>query len=831
MRQTLPLTLWLSGAFVICVVLVGSGCGFFESGVDDDREITLAKDIGDSCKNDSHCREGLACDNGTCQPAGDARRGSDCRLTAECRPGLYCSSNRKCQEAGDAEAGEPCETTADCEQGLICSVVGFALLCSETGGSETGDGDLKDTCDTTADCMAGLTCLKADNELQCTSARKTAKELPVIPMWDGVQCEDDDGPATAYFEVPRSGEDVTEFYRLPFPNDIRRSASGIDLSDHPEPRNVLGAEAIGRYLRATEGDVTGFATTPVVIFRFSEAVNFPTISKNSLHIIDITPDSPTYGEEHARAWRWNPAATSYVCDNALSVASRASSPLRARTTYAVYATTDVKPKESGGFARSSDFEAMLGASAPSDADLAAAHQAYAPFRAWLQESNTSAQQILNAAVFTTQNPEAIVPRLRSAAHAQAQPEVTDLTACADGVTSPCADDSGERDCSAPGQGFVELHGRISLPMFQTGTAPFLDVEDGGYIELDDSGIPRVAGFDDVCFSLVVPTQSPPEDGYPLMIYAHGTGGSFTRPVHNGMAENMATAGDTPVGAATLAIDMPQHGERRGESDLSPDMLFFNFANPRAARDNVLQGAADLMSLVRWARGYSLDAGASPTGTEIRFDASRIAVFGHSQGATHLSLMLPYEPDILAAVLSGHGGHLTRTLLTKTEPIDIATALPFALMDADKNGNLDGGSYHPMLAILQTFFDRVDPLNFAHRLQTDPASDAPEGHHVFMTYGLGDSFSTEETQQAYAHAAGLTAVRPLLTTELNLNEADPPLSDNVVLDGAFRTIGLRTYQPGEGQDGHFVALETQEARMDVERFLLGALAGARPEIGE
>ena len=51
----------------------------------------------------------------------------------------------------------------------------------------------------------------------------------------------------------------------------------------------------------------------------------------------------------------------------------------------------------------------------------------------------------------------------------------------------------------------------------------------------------------------------------------------------------------------VAIDLPQHGERRGDSTDEPEGLFYNFLNPRAARDNVLQGSADLMAVVRWVK--------------------------------------------------------------------------------------------------------------------------------------------------------------------------------------------------------------------------------------
>ena len=131
----------------------------------------------------------------------------------------------------------------------------------------------------------------------------------------------------------------------------------------------------------------------------------------------------------------------------------------------------------------------------------------------------------------------------------------------------------------------------------------------------------------------------------------------------------------------------------------------------------------------------------------RFRA-RITMFAHSQGASHASLMIAHEPSLAAVVLSGQGGDLTQSLLNKRRPIDIATVVPFALLDADANGQLTAGDFHPVLALFQMYFERVDSVNYGPLLHVRPPMDGT-GPHVFMTYGLGDTYSPEATMQAYA----------------------------------------------------------------------------------
>ena len=99
----------------------------------------------------------------------------------------------------------------------------------------------------------------------------------------------------------------------------------------------------------------------------------------------------------------------------------------------------------------------------------------------------------------------------------------------------------------------------------------------------------------------------PAGGWPLVVYAHGTGGSFRSHVPEGVAANLAGATSirgvtTPM--AVLGIDQVETGTRRGASTESPDNLFYNFANPAAARGNPIRAAADQASLLRLAKSLT-----------------------------------------------------------------------------------------------------------------------------------------------------------------------------------------------------------------------------------
>ena len=135
----------------------------------------------------------------------------------------------------------------------------------------------------------------------CTSG--TCQQLPPgsppygLPTWQGETCTDLSGPTQAYFRVPRGSNDG-DFYRLPFPNDVRNDAGHITLKGHPSPgSSLLGFDVVARYLADIEATVDWFSTYPTVLFRFSAAVDINGTLKatGAVRWLDITTCSSPGG--------------------------------------------------------------------------------------------------------------------------------------------------------------------------------------------------------------------------------------------------------------------------------------------------------------------------------------------------------------------------------------------------------------------------------------------------------------------------------------------------------------------------------------------------------
>jgi hypothetical protein len=275
----------------------------------------------------------------------------------------------------------------------------------------------------------------------------------------------------------------------------------------------------------------------------------------------------------------------------------------------------------------------------------------------------------------------------------------------------------------------------------------------------------------------------------------------------------------PAPAAVFGFDAVEHGARKNGSTKKPDDLVFNPLNPRAARDNFLQGAVDILQALRLA-SVTIDAATSPTGAAISFDATAVAFFGHSQGSTSGSLALAVSDAAPAAVLSGAGAFLTHSLLDKTMPQNIGAGLTFLLGEP-----LD--AQHPVLTIFQSYFDRSDPLGYNPLLVFAPrAPRMPK--HVYMSWGTNDTYTPRSTLEANAQSLGIPLVGPVLE-DFGFTPIARPVTTNVAGPGGLRRTAAVFQYASDMYDGHFVAQRNTAAAADWSAFLTTYLAVGTPSI--
>jgi pimeloyl-ACP methyl ester carboxylesterase len=809
---------------------------------------------GEACNQISDCDAGLLCEDGICVPVDDItsgpQRGDICTSNADCAPDLFCGTQGVCARTAGAPEGSACGLTIDCEQDLVCH--GASLTCVDPADYPRGNGikDEGQSCTTLTDCRRPFLCAIAD-----TTGAKCEK-IPFFPGPDCVRSDQEAGAFRVYYEIPpdapAEGEPF-EFYRLPFPNDIRVVNGHIDLTGHPAPGEVMGINVAGEYIRSVEQDADGFALNGPVFFRLTD---FPQRSSICLDPGSRYPEVPAEEAPDPFCPQGGDPSVylvdlatgqhlpvqidlfrdrgQYRCQNAIGVAPLDGVPLSPRTTYAVVLTTDLRDIRGDAPIQDQDFARILEADSSLPSRVIGAT---APLRNWIDATPAvSADSLAAAAVFTTGNPSSIGEKLFDAVmDLQPDPVFNDDAFSCDNpppLPPPChgrllaGGAIPERECGS-NPAVIEIHGTYDAPVFQQGTRPYLTAQFGGELNLDDAGSPDKVRDETMCYALTVPRGvAMPPGGWPVVIYAHGTNGTYRSFVEKSILEDFTTEG-----FAVIGFDNVMHGPRQDPSanpdqwvaDLweldEPGNLYFNVINSRAARDNTLQGAADLFWLTR------LLGNDSPvvSGVDTLLDPDQIYFFGHSQGTTIASPYLVHESGIRAAILSGAGAELVLSILNKTEPVNIAELV--GTLFGDQNIS----RIHPMMGLLAILFGPADSVAYADGFVLYPTRSA---RPLLMFSGIGDHFSPDATQAALIRAMGIPLVTPVEQPLEGVDEVNPPITNvNIFGTNAGVPAGALQFTPQTGtgsDDGHFVLFNTQDARDALRYFLSTTLAGS-PEI--
>jgi hypothetical protein len=535
---------------------------------------------------------------------------------------------------------------------------------------------------------------------------------------------------------------------------------------------------------------------------------------SSVALIDVDASSPEYGRRKlvSVAFRARPGV--YYPANTLSFMPALGYPLRRRTRYALVVTDAVRSASGGAVGRAADLDALL-SNEPSSPPLDAARSALSEAVDALEQAGIARSSVVHLTVFTTNDPvgptEAVRDFVRSS------------------YPAPSVD--------AESLALVETRRAIDVfegsygpsPDFQRGTLPFASYGDGGELSFAADGTPRVEREHDLRFALAVPnaTACPePEAGYPIALYAHGTGGNY----RTALASGNEAEGLGARCVATMSIDQSFHGERALEGSGSADLLFFNVVNPVAGRANAPQSAIDVVQQARLftETRFTIPASVSGRGAAIAFDASKLVFVGHSQGGINGPLFLAIDDQAKGGVLSGSASLFSIALLEKTAPIDVPSLVRSTFLGLDEREGDELDLFHPAIALAQTIVDPADPVHYVGRIAREPRPGFA-AKSLFMTEGVnpdgtGDSYAPPHGIEIQAVVAGLPPAEPLIhpIAELAWGELAPVdvpaagLAGNLA-DG--RASGALTqWRADDASDGHFVLYDIPEAMRQATLFV-------------
>ena len=623
--------------------------------------------------------------------------------------------------------------------------------------------------------------------------------------------------------VNEDGECSSSFLDHPFPSDFRREGGKVRWAGFMNPRKM---PPITAYTGVIDRLLDGFSPQAAGYVRFRGAIDpstLPTSPQQTLEatavaqLINVDDASPERGQRHPITLHYREKPGSYWPPYTLAFAPAFGMPLRPATRYAFVVTRGLKGAGGKELARSPGLDAALGLGTGGGPQGEALRTSWAPAVAAVAAAGIKVEQIAHATVFTTNDPTAELFAIRDAVRAS--------------FPAPTARDWVAKATTATSYKIYEgMYG--PSPDFQEGNLPFAKPADGGSFAFKD-GAPQVQRQFDLRFAMAIPDAAKcpmPPEGYPIVLYAHGTTGDYRSFLADKTADALAQQC-----LASMGIDQIFHGTRPGapqgpNADNEISLLFFNVDNPIAARTNGRQAAVDEVQRARLftESKITIPASVSATGGEIRFDPSRVLFFGHSQGGQNGPLYLAIDDSARGGVLSGSGSILTITLLEKTKPTpSVAAAVRSIFLGLKQEEYEELNVWHPALSLAQSLVDPADPIHYVGHLIREPRPGfAPKS--IYQTEGVnpdgsGDNYTPPRSMEVQAVATGLPLMEPVVRPipEMALRGLAPVtipaegLSGN--LAGGKASGVLAQWSPTGSSDGHFVVFNVAKARSQAALF--------------
>lgn len=611
-------------------------------------------------------------------------------------------------------------------------------------------------------------------------------EVDAVEVVDAIDLSD---PGS--FRWDRAAVGPADFYAYPWPSDLRTRPSGAaDLSalSIERARTTILEDAV----RAVEDGPPGFS--PLASAYFGLAVD---LDPDSLagHVLLVDVDR---GERLAMSVEWNDVGGGYWPARTLAVHPDYQIPPRAGARLAAILTTGLRAADGSALAPPAIVAHLDAAEGPEAESLRTLLPA-------LDRLGLRREELLAWTTWRAADPMADLRALAGWVEAEAPPITSDLVLV---ERKPAYD---------------HYEGRITLTEGFSGEAPYTTPFGAGLIEVLPDGAPATPREVTVPFTLTVPRGEMPADGFPLVLYGHGLGET-----HEGFLRTAAA----PLGnrgVAVIGLDPPLQGSRN-TTGIEDRMLVIQLSvgNIIGGREILRQGVFDYLQLTRAlaAPGLSVPAAVAPDGAELRFDASRLGYFGHSEGAQIGALLLPLAPTLGPAVFSeGGGGAAITMLVLKLQEIDVsATVAEFLGVDLEVERWALG---HPLVtAVIQPLLDAADPLHLARHVVREPL---PGGvaHDLVMLEGFLDALTPPVSIEALASAIGLPIAEPVARAIAGLEAQSIapvalPASGNLPEVGGRTPTGALLQLP---EEDHYIIYFNAAVRGQLMDFLTSALAGA------
>lgn len=295
-----------------------------------------------------------------------------------------------------------------------------------------------------------------------------------------------------------------------------------------------------------------------------------------------------------------------------------------------------------------------------------------------------------------------------------------------------------------------IKGRFQVPWF-------LNTDEK--IILGSDGKPVMAGLGEVTFTAHIPKSvAMAAVTAPVLIYGHGLFGTAEEEMwtdfQQGLADNLQMV---QVGTDWIGVSKPDVGMvAQAIGNLNQVVL---------VTERIMQAHVNFVILAHLAKEKLTNDPVFRIAGQPKANPGEVYYLGISNGGVQGSTFMALSPDVLRGVVNVPGAvwsmMLERSFVFKSL-ID--------LLKAQFPNPLDR---QIVLALVQVFFDPIDPINFGPHAVNDPLGTAKKT--ILVQESFGDALVPNLATETLARTMGLPGLAPLVSPVYGITEENSPLS--------------------------------------------------------
>ena len=310
-----------------------------------------------------------------------------------------------------------------------------------------------------------------------------------------------------------------------------------------------------------------------------------------------------------------------------------------------------------------------------------------------------------------------------------------------------------------------IEGTLTVPLYLTST------DAGALLVRGADGAPAYAGEATVPFTLQIPrsvwdgTKPSPAR---FLQFGHGFFGTREE-ADGGFVREFADR----AGMVVACIDW--WGMSKADLPVVLETMVLNVSSSLMFTDRVLQAMVNQMAVA-----YALPALAALPETadgDPLIDPSHVYFYGISQGHILGSVYVTVSPHIDRATLAVGGGGFG-LMMSRAHPF----AAFLSIIDA-RFGN-DFLVSLKIVLLMQTSFDRIDPISYAPHLLTDTYPGSPASRRILQHTAVGDTSVPNLASHVFARTLGLSELAPVPRPLFAIPPVDGPVDGSALVEWDF-----------------------------------------------